>query len=195
MRRLHSFSMQIANPSAQGNHRASAVETCSCPVGYAGTSCEVCSRNALQDLYSFSELSLNCFWVFQACVPGFRRVNGNLYNGVCAACHCHGHASQCHEVTGHCLVRPGLVWSSHITGDFSCKIKSYICSCVADADGDDLGILILDSRMFWVVFFKVRSSQFHQCANQSVRPNFLKARHHPMVIVLSGPVTTYIYCW
>ncbi|XP_070781481.1 laminin subunit alpha-2 [Enoplosus armatus] len=76
--RLHSFSMQVANPSARGERRASAVEICSCPPGYAGTSCE-------------------------ACVPGFRRVNGNLYNGVCEACHCHGHATQCHEITGQCL--------------------------------------------------------------------------------------------
>ncbi|KAL6095758.1 lama2 [Pungitius sinensis] len=76
--RLHSFSMQVANPSAGGERRASAVESCSCPPGYAGTSCETC-------------------------IPGFRRVNGNLYNGVCEACHCHGHTSQCHEVTGHCL--------------------------------------------------------------------------------------------
>ncbi|KAE8286697.1 Laminin subunit alpha-2 [Larimichthys crocea] len=76
--RLHSFSMQIADPSARGESRASAVEICSCPPGYAGTSCETC-------------------------IPGFRRVNGILYNGFCDACHCHGHATQCHEVTGHCL--------------------------------------------------------------------------------------------
>uniref|UniRef100_A0A3B4ES20 Laminin subunit alpha-2 n=1 Tax=Pundamilia nyererei TaxID=303518 RepID=A0A3B4ES20_9CICH len=57
---------------------ASAVEVCSCPYGYGGTSCE-------------------------ACALGFRRVNGNLYNGVCEPCHCHGHTTQCHEVTGHCL--------------------------------------------------------------------------------------------
>ncbi|KAM7367692.1 hypothetical protein PAMP_013975 [Pampus punctatissimus] len=76
--RLHLFSMQVANPSARGEKTASAVEICSCPPGYAGTSCE-------------------------GCVPGFRRVNGDLYNGVCEACHCHGHGTQCHEVTGHCL--------------------------------------------------------------------------------------------
>lgn len=114
VRRLHSFLMQVANASVQGNHRASAIEICSCPVGYAGTSCEVCSDHASQHVSSFSELSLSCFCVIQACVPGFRRVNGKLYNGVCAACHCHGHASQCHEVTGHCLVRPGFsfcLWS------------------------------------------------------------------------------------
>uniref|UniRef100_A0A7N8XYS2 Laminin subunit alpha-2 n=1 Tax=Mastacembelus armatus TaxID=205130 RepID=A0A7N8XYS2_9TELE len=67
---------------------ASAVEICSCPPGYAGTSCE-------------------------ACIPGFRRVNGNLYNGVCEACHCHGHATQCHEITGHCLD-----CSHHTTGPY-----------------------------------------------------------------------------
>ncbi|XP_028252901.1 laminin subunit alpha-2 isoform X2 [Parambassis ranga] len=76
--RLHSFSMQLSNPSASGERKASAVEMCSCPPGYAGTSCE-------------------------ACIPGFRRVNGNLYNGVCEPCRCHGHATECHEVTGHCL--------------------------------------------------------------------------------------------
>uniref|UniRef100_A0A3Q4M2R1 Laminin subunit alpha-2 n=1 Tax=Neolamprologus brichardi TaxID=32507 RepID=A0A3Q4M2R1_NEOBR len=76
--RLHSFSMEVANPAARGERRASAVEVCSCPYGYGGTSCE-------------------------ACVLGFRRVNGNLYNGVCEPCHCHGHTTQCHEVTGHCL--------------------------------------------------------------------------------------------
>uniref|UniRef100_A0A3Q3VVE3 Basement membrane-specific heparan sulfate proteoglycan core protein n=1 Tax=Mola mola TaxID=94237 RepID=A0A3Q3VVE3_MOLML len=76
--KLHSFSMQVANPAAEGHRRASAVEICSCPPEYAGTSCE-------------------------ACISGFRRVNGILYNGVCEACHCHGHATQCDEVTGHCL--------------------------------------------------------------------------------------------
>lgn len=140
VRRLQSFLMQVANPSVQGNHRASAVEICSCPVGYAGTSCEVCSGHASQDVRSFF---LNCLWtvfcVFKACVPGFRRVNGNLYNGVCAACHCHGHASECHEVTGHCLVRPGSASDlpqTRVAVDFNCEKKSYIRSCVADADGD-----------------------------------------------------------
>uniref|UniRef100_A0A8C9XYE7 Laminin subunit alpha-2 n=1 Tax=Sander lucioperca TaxID=283035 RepID=A0A8C9XYE7_SANLU len=85
---FHLFSMQVANPSARGERRATAVESCSCPPGYAGTSCE-------------------------ACIPGFRRVNGNLYNGVCEACHCHGHATQCHDITGHCLD-----CSHHTTGPF-----------------------------------------------------------------------------
>ncbi|XP_061563031.1 laminin subunit alpha-2 isoform X2 [Cololabis saira] len=87
--RLHSFSMQVADPSARGESTASAVEMCSCPPGYAGTSCE-------------------------ACIPGFRRVNGNLYNGVCEPCRCHGHATQCHEVTGHCMD------CSHNTAGYHC---------------------------------------------------------------------------
>uniref|UniRef100_A0A8C5I0S4 Laminin, alpha 2 n=1 Tax=Gouania willdenowi TaxID=441366 RepID=A0A8C5I0S4_GOUWI len=66
------------NPSARGKQRASAVEMCSCPPGYAGTSCELC-------------------------VSGFRRVNGHLYGGVCEPCRCHGHSLHCHDITGHCL--------------------------------------------------------------------------------------------
>ncbi|XP_075893685.1 laminin subunit alpha-2 isoform X3 [Nelusetta ayraudi] len=75
--RLHSFSMLVASPYDRGSRRASAVEMCSCPPGYAGTSCETC-------------------------VSGFRRVGGVLYGGVCEACVCHGHAAQCHDVTGRC---------------------------------------------------------------------------------------------
>uniref|UniRef100_A0A3P8V0J9 Laminin subunit alpha 2 n=1 Tax=Cynoglossus semilaevis TaxID=244447 RepID=A0A3P8V0J9_CYNSE len=76
--RLHLFTMQVGTPTAQGEGRASAIEVCSCPPGYAGTSCETC-------------------------VPGFRRVNGLLYGGVCEACDCHGHATHCDQFTGHCL--------------------------------------------------------------------------------------------
>ncbi|XP_047244519.1 laminin subunit alpha-2 isoform X11 [Girardinichthys multiradiatus] len=75
--RLHSFSMQVANPFASGK-RASAVEMCACPTGYGGLSCETCR-------------------------PGFRRVHSKLYNGVCEPCNCNGHSSHCHEFTGHCL--------------------------------------------------------------------------------------------
>uniref|UniRef100_A0A3Q2DMZ4 Laminin subunit alpha 2 n=1 Tax=Cyprinodon variegatus TaxID=28743 RepID=A0A3Q2DMZ4_CYPVA len=41
--------------------------------------------------------------VFQTCLPGFRRVHGKLYNGVCEPCQCHGHSLHCHEFTGNCL--------------------------------------------------------------------------------------------
>ncbi|XP_038127225.1 laminin subunit alpha-2 isoform X2 [Cyprinodon tularosa] len=75
--RLNSFSMQVANSSASGKI-ASAVEMCDCPPGYGGLSCETC-------------------------LPGFRRVHGKLYNGVCEPCQCHGHSLHCHEFTGNCL--------------------------------------------------------------------------------------------
>uniref|UniRef100_A0A665UMT4 Basement membrane-specific heparan sulfate proteoglycan core protein n=1 Tax=Echeneis naucrates TaxID=173247 RepID=A0A665UMT4_ECHNA len=58
------------------------------------------SRVMVRASYSTEPSSL-C--VFQACLPGFRRVNGHLYNGVCEACHCHGHSSRCDEFSGHCL--------------------------------------------------------------------------------------------
>ncbi|XP_030201370.1 laminin subunit alpha-2 isoform X3 [Gadus morhua] len=76
--RLHAFSMETSDLHARGEKRASAVEICACPPGYAGSSCE-------------------------GCVAGFRRVNGALYGGVCEACRCHGHSAHCHQVTGQCL--------------------------------------------------------------------------------------------
>uniref|UniRef100_A0A665URZ3 Basement membrane-specific heparan sulfate proteoglycan core protein n=1 Tax=Echeneis naucrates TaxID=173247 RepID=A0A665URZ3_ECHNA len=72
--------------------------------------CEKCSCMGLSSQCSASTWTyqnvgtLLChLCVFQACLPGFRRVNGHLYNGVCEACHCHGHSSRCDEFSGHCL--------------------------------------------------------------------------------------------
>lgn len=86
--RLHLFLMQVANPFARGERTASAVEICSCPPGYSGTSCE-------------------------SCTAGFRRINGVVYNGVCEACQCHGHSAHCDELTGRCLD-----CSHHTTGPY-----------------------------------------------------------------------------
>ncbi|XP_076839971.1 basement membrane-specific heparan sulfate proteoglycan core protein isoform X4 [Brachyhypopomus gauderio] len=54
------------------------VEECRCPPGYSGLSCERCSS-------------------------GFERVPGGAYLGTCAGCNCHGHASACDPISGHCL--------------------------------------------------------------------------------------------
>ncbi|XP_026867788.2 LOW QUALITY PROTEIN: basement membrane-specific heparan sulfate proteoglycan core protein [Electrophorus electricus] len=54
------------------------VEECRCPPGYSGLSCEKCSS-------------------------GFERVPGGPYLGTCTGCNCHGHASTCDPVSGHCL--------------------------------------------------------------------------------------------
>ncbi|XP_053096923.1 basement membrane-specific heparan sulfate proteoglycan core protein isoform X14 [Pangasianodon hypophthalmus] len=54
------------------------VEECRCSPGYSGLSCESCSS-------------------------GFERVPGGPYLGTCAGCNCHGHASACDPISGHCL--------------------------------------------------------------------------------------------
>uniref|UniRef100_A0A8B9LMM9 Basement membrane-specific heparan sulfate proteoglycan core protein n=1 Tax=Astyanax mexicanus TaxID=7994 RepID=A0A8B9LMM9_ASTMX len=67
-----------SNVRSSSDVQASAVEVCTCPFGYSGTSCE-------------------------SCAEGYRRINGTAYQGVCELCQCHGHAAHCDEVTGYCL--------------------------------------------------------------------------------------------
>ncbi|XP_072107642.1 laminin subunit alpha-2 isoform X2 [Mobula birostris] len=76
--RLSSVVLQTANQNSLGPNRASGVEICRCPPEYRGTSCE-------------------------SCAPGYRRINGTLYGGVCVPCFCHGHSASCDDVTGECL--------------------------------------------------------------------------------------------
>ncbi|XP_051880562.1 laminin subunit alpha-2 [Pristis pectinata] len=76
--RLSSVVLQTANPNSLGPYTASSVEICWCPPEYRGTSCE-------------------------SCAPGYRRVNGTLYGGICVPCICHGHSSYCDDITGECL--------------------------------------------------------------------------------------------
>ncbi|XP_062857847.1 laminin subunit alpha-2 [Trichomycterus rosablanca] len=75
---LFSVSMEVASAESHSGVQARAVEVCNCPHGYSGTSCETCSE-------------------------GYRRVNGTLHHGICEPCRCHGHATQCDDITGHCL--------------------------------------------------------------------------------------------
>ncbi|XP_053198733.1 laminin subunit alpha-1 [Scomber japonicus] len=75
--RLSSVSLDIAVPGVVSGVHAFAVETCECPWGYSGTSCE-------------------------SCLPGFYRVGGVLFGGNCMQCECNDHAAEC-DINGVCL--------------------------------------------------------------------------------------------
>ncbi|TMS01197.1 hypothetical protein E3U43_001041 [Larimichthys crocea] len=75
--RLRSVSLDFADSSSVSGVQAVAVETCECPWGYSGTSCE-------------------------ACLPGFYRVGGVLFGGNCMQCECNDHAMEC-DINGVCL--------------------------------------------------------------------------------------------
>ncbi|XP_006891492.1 PREDICTED: laminin subunit alpha-1 [Elephantulus edwardii] len=93
--RLDSASLDTANPNVIDLSLATDVEQCECPLGYSGISCETC-------------------------LPGYYRMDGILFGGICQLCECHGHATECdihgtcsacmHNTTGdhceHCL--PGF---------------------------------------------------------------------------------------
>ena len=44
----------------------------------------------------------------QGCLSGYRRVNGTVFKGSCEPCLCHSHASDCHGITGECLVSENI---------------------------------------------------------------------------------------
>ncbi|KAM8822118.1 laminin subunit alpha-1 isoform 2-T2 [Synchiropus picturatus] len=75
--RLLSVALDTAEAGLGSGLPAAAVESCECPWGYSGTSCETCR-------------------------PGFYRVAGVLFGGNCLQCECHDHASHC-DVHGVCL--------------------------------------------------------------------------------------------
>ncbi|XP_030612396.1 laminin subunit alpha-1 [Archocentrus centrarchus] len=74
--RLSSVSLDVGDPISHSGVRAVAVETCECPWGYSGTSCE-------------------------SCLPGFYRVGGILFGGNCMQCECNDHATEC-DINGVC---------------------------------------------------------------------------------------------
>ncbi|XP_047649706.1 laminin subunit alpha-1 isoform X2 [Phacochoerus africanus] len=75
--RLGSVSLDTASPNAIDLALATQVEHCECPQGYAGISCE-------------------------SCLPGYYRVDGILFGGICQPCECHGHAAEC-DIHGVCF--------------------------------------------------------------------------------------------
>ncbi|XP_077167850.1 basement membrane-specific heparan sulfate proteoglycan core protein isoform X5 [Paroedura picta] len=75
---LSDIVMDTTTTEATGLGLAHAIEHCRCPVGYSGLSCERCDAQ-------------------------FKRVPGGRYLGTCSGCSCHGHATSCDPVFGHCL--------------------------------------------------------------------------------------------
>ncbi|XP_078018932.1 laminin subunit alpha-1 [Epinephelus lanceolatus] len=75
--RLSTVSLDVTDSGSVSGIQAVSVETCECPWGYSGTSCE-------------------------ACLPGFYRVGGVLFGGNCLQCECNDHASEC-DIDGVCL--------------------------------------------------------------------------------------------
>nr|XP_035961897.1 laminin subunit alpha-1 isoform X1 [Halichoerus grypus] len=75
--RLDSVSLDTASPNVIDLALATEVEHCECPQGYGGISCETC-------------------------LPGYYRVDGILFGGICQPCECHGHAAEC-DIHGICF--------------------------------------------------------------------------------------------
>ncbi|KAG8521110.1 Laminin subunit alpha-1, partial [Galemys pyrenaicus] len=75
--RLDSVTLDTASPNVIDLALATDAEHCECPQGYTGISCE-------------------------ACLPGYYRVDGILFGGICQPCECHGHATEC-DIHGVCL--------------------------------------------------------------------------------------------
>ncbi|CAL8292350.1 unnamed protein product [Lota lota] len=71
------ISLDVADPNSAGRLQAVAVETCECPWGYAGSSCE-------------------------SCASGFYRLGGVMFGGMCLQCECNDHATEC-DINGVCL--------------------------------------------------------------------------------------------
>ncbi|XP_042299087.1 laminin subunit alpha-1-like isoform X2 [Sceloporus undulatus] len=76
--RLDSVILDTANANLVDPSSAADVEYCECPQGYAGISCE-------------------------SCLPGYYRVDGILFGGICLQCDCNGHATEC-DIHGVCLI-------------------------------------------------------------------------------------------
>lgn len=75
---LSQVELEISSEQKFGsNQRAWEVESCSCPVGHEGLSCEDCS-------------------------PGYFKGDQGLYLGLCEPCDCNGHSSECDSKTGMC---------------------------------------------------------------------------------------------
>eukprot|EP00094_Tigriopus_californicus_P001836 TCALIF_01772-PA protein Name:"Similar to Lama1 Laminin subunit alpha-1 (Mus musculus)" AED:0.11 eAED:0.12 QI:0/0.86/0.58/1/0.95/0.95/24/1780/2877 len=74
---LHTAALEIGSQKSSNLRKTWAVESCTCPLGYEGLSCEKCSY-------------------------GYTRVNNTLFAGECRKCNCNGHSASCDPFTLQC---------------------------------------------------------------------------------------------
>ncbi|KAM7369500.1 hypothetical protein PAMP_010819 [Pampus punctatissimus] len=109
--RLSSVSLDIADSGVVSGVQAVAVETCECPWGYSGTSCECLPGFYGDATEGTAEDCLRCPCPLteptNRCASGFYG-NPQVVGGVCVPCECNGNvdvskAGHCDTVTGECL--------------------------------------------------------------------------------------------
>jgi len=62
------------------------IESCVCPIGYKGLSCETCDYGYIKQIDPFS------------------------LNVICRKCNCHNHSPQCDQSTNQCSVRKTIIF-------------------------------------------------------------------------------------
>lgn len=103
---LSNVTLDTASKHYTGNNaRATEVEQCTCPQGHQGTSCEDCA-------------------------PGYTRIGGGLYLGLCEPCECNGHSDECDVETGVCHVSlRNRVKNDFLCGKYLFWIRKYLFPC------------------------------------------------------------------
>uniref|UniRef100_A0A8B9S3L0 Laminin subunit alpha-1 n=1 Tax=Apteryx owenii TaxID=8824 RepID=A0A8B9S3L0_APTOW len=150
--RLDSVTLDTASANVIDLSSAPDVEFCECPQGYTGISCE-------------------------SCLPGYYRVDGILFGGICQPCKCNGHATECdihgvcsacqHNTTGpfcdQCL--PGFYGRPSQGTPEGCQP----CACPLSSAANNFSPTCLQSEGGEIVCDKCPSgytgSQCERCAN------------------------------
>uniref|UniRef100_A0A8C0BVD9 Laminin subunit alpha-2 n=1 Tax=Buteo japonicus TaxID=224669 RepID=A0A8C0BVD9_9AVES len=70
-----------------------------------GTDVPVSRREFMTILANVKRILIRATYSYgmNSCWPRYRRVNGTIFDGVCAPCTCFGHAELCDDITGECL--------------------------------------------------------------------------------------------
>lgn len=85
-------------------------------------------------------MSKVAFCLLQSCLPGYYRVDGILFGGICQPCECHGHATEC-DIHGVCFVSlfpkprvpsptlPKVICRAECFLKIASSIEDYPCPC------------------------------------------------------------------